>query len=56
MIAYYLFEPDSKAMSIAIAFISGFASEAVLIGIRRLGDGVLAKVSGNTNNTPTPTP
>lgn len=55
MIAYYLFEPDSKAMSIAIAFISGFASEAVLIGIRRLGDGVLAKVSGdNTPATNTP--
>ncbi|MCB1735849.1 MAG: hypothetical protein H6981_11915 [Gammaproteobacteria bacterium] len=47
MIAYYLFEPDTKAMSIAIAFISGFASESVLIGVRRLGDVLLAKVGGD---------
>lgn len=53
MIAYYLFEPDSKAMSIAIAFVSGFASETVLIGIRRIGDSVLGKVSGGT---PAPAP
>src|SRR5690349_23055331 len=34
--AYYAFEPSSRAASIALAFITGFSSETILLHIRAL--------------------
>lgn len=56
MVAYYLFEPDTKAVTILIAFVSGFASESVLIAIRNISESVIGgRVNrAKTDNSTTP--
>ncbi len=48
--AYYLFEPDSGAKSVLLGFVSGFASEPILLAIRALVEKLTPAASLSTDS------
>ena len=46
MTAYYVFSPASQATSVIVGFVSGFASESILVSIRNLADRLKVSASG----------
>ncbi|WP_018275329.1 hypothetical protein WKI13_01660 [Teredinibacter turnerae] len=46
LVAFHLFSPSSTLSSVALAFVCGFASEAILVKIRDMNDSLMKSVSG----------